>query len=74
MPVFEEDLMIVKTEIDGIPYEGVLQGEFELTGTIAQFEIIVHDPDKLGGRRVAYLCPKDRIPVSHVVLGTLAIK
>lgn len=66
--------MIVKTEINGVNYEGVLQGEFAMTGEIAQFEIIVHDPDKLGGRRVAYLCPKDRIPVGHVVLGTLAIK
>lgn len=66
--------MIVKTEINGVNYEGVLQGEFAMTGEIAQFEIIVHDPDKLGGRRVAYLCPKDQVPVGHVVLGTLAIK
>lgn len=69
---------VVTHEIAGeereVPYEGVLEGEFEPTGEVQQFVAVVHDPDKFGGRRKAFLCDKDAVPVDHVVLAVVAIK
>lgn len=66
--------MIVETEIDGVKYEGVLEGTLATTKEVAQYAIIVHDPLLNGGRKRAFLCPADRVPTGHVVIGTLAIK
>lgn len=66
--------MIIKKEVDGVKYEGVLEGFIEPAGEVRQYEVVVHDPDKAGGRRKAFLCKKEEIPANHVTLGTIAIK
>lgn len=66
-------MIIVKT-VDGVKYEGVLQGELVATGEVQQFEIVVLDPERKGGRLRAYLSPKNEVPLHHVSIGTLAIK
>lgn len=67
--------MIVLKEIDGIKYEGVLDGDVEATGEVAQYEIVVYDHEKVGGRRRAFLNPANHeLPPGHVKLGVLAIK
>ncbi len=66
--------MIIRQEVNGVKYEGVLEGFIEPTGEVQQYEVVVHDPDNAGGRRKAFLCKKDEIPVNHVTLGTIAIK
>lgn len=69
---------VVKVEIGNeereVPYEGVLEGEFEPTADVQQFVIVVHDPDKFGGRRKAFFCDRNAVPIDHVVLATIAIK
>lgn len=66
--------MIIIKEIEGVKYEGVLQGDLAATGEVQQFEIVVHDPERKGGRLRAYLSPKDQVPMHHVSIGVLAIK
>lgn len=66
--------MIIVKEIEGVKYEGVLQGDLVATGEVQQFEIVVLDPEMKGGRLRAFLSPKNQVPMHHVSLGTLAIK
>lgn len=66
--------MIIKREVNGIKYEAVLRGEFEATGEVRQFAVVVHDPDLQGGRREGFLAAPDKVPENHVVVATLAIK
>ena len=67
--------MIVLKEIDGIKYEGVLDGEVGATGEVAQYEIVVYDHENKGGRRRAFLNPMGQeLSPGHVKLGVLAIK
>lgn len=66
--------MIIKKTVDGIDYEVVIQNELVVDGQTHQWEVIVHDPDLAGGRRVGFLCQPDEVPMNHVVVGTLAFK
>ena len=55
--------------------EGFVVVPVEATGEVAQYEIIVYDHEKIGGRRRAFLNPANHeLPPGHVKLGVLAIK
>lgn len=58
-----------------LAYEVVLQGDLVTTGEVAQYTIVVHDPDLSGGRRRGALLPQGmELPNNHVIVGQLAVK
>lgn len=68
--------MIIKKTVDGVDYEVVIRNQLTVNegGEARQWALIVHDPDSAGGRREGFLCQADKVPVNHVVIGTLAFK
>lgn len=68
--------MIIKKEINGTKYEAVLEGTLVLDGEMAlQGLVVVHDPDKAGGRRRAFLqVDGSEVQPGHVVICKAAFK
>lgn len=71
-------MIIIRTAVlDGkeVHYEAVLRDELVMSGEVAKYQIVVHDPEYSGGRRHAALLPEGvPLPEGHVILGALAVK
>jgi hypothetical protein len=68
--------MIIKREIDGVKYEANLEGHLTLDGeTALQGLVVVHDPDKAGGRRRAWIqADGSQVLPNYVVICKAAFK
>jgi hypothetical protein len=68
--------MIIKREIDGVKYEANLEGQLMLDGQTALTGfVVVHDPDKAGGRRRAWIQAEGSvIQPNYVIICKTAFK
>lgn len=68
--------MIIKKTVNGVDYEANLEGQLYLNGEMAlQGLVVVHDPDKIGGRRRAFIAPEtEGVRQGHVVICKAAFK